>query len=213
MVDTQTTNAVSYRLGVLEDRINSLDANVNSSRLRTKDATSNLESLYESIFGHLQALAEQVSALTGEPLIAAAVTSVRARRAMRPAAEDREQPALTPGQQAMVPSFFPEAFDSDDGGNHETCTLEDMRIMGTDTCEHACTAAEEYSQVSLAAGSTEVGYPTEAELAYDNLKELLVQHMNATSTQFEILREQRAGASECFGTLASRCGSWACDGH
>ena len=81
----------------------------------------------------------------------------------------------------------------------EVISLQEIAVGPSDTFtvdEPTAPDMLNNSGISLAAGSTDVGYPTEAEVATDSLRELLVQHMNETTKQLESLPAQSSSAAE-----------------
>lgn len=181
MVDSRLQpRTVDDRLRVLEERVNNLDANYVASKKKISDMHADYDFRYSSLLGQIDMLNTQLAALTGEPIVAAAAATTKARRAMRPEAGEAV------------------------GKSIEECALHDAEPQRAEQTEMPALAhdvSDPSSPVpsphaSLAAGSTDVGYLDPTGLAIDSLRELLVTHMTETAQRFERLHEQRQGAAE-----------------
>ena len=140
---------------VVEDRVNNLDVWLSAQQTKHNDLEANHAFQIAALKGQLQQVGERMRELSGEPMVAAAITSVKARRAMRPETCDLTQPPLTPAQLAMVPSS-PGSAVTGASQNHDGDVA----------------TADDDVQYSLAAGDTPIAPKHAFEDALGNLQDL-----------------------------------------
>ena len=172
MVDANSIAAVSARLHALEDRFNSLDVNVASSRSRMSSQINDVEATVSaaqfqisSLDSRVRSQDERLSLLTGEPLVAA---SVKARRAMAPEAPDTSE--------------------EDEGEGEEAVALHELEIKQAETST-VVTASGRYEADS---SNDNVGYLSDVEIALDSVRAMQAEHMADTAKQVGQLREQQS---------------------
>ena len=91
------------RLKVIEDRVNNMDVFLTMQRRKYNDLEASTSFQIAALKGQIEYTDGRMRELSGDPMVASGVLSVKARRAMRPEAEDRPQAPLTEAQQALAP--------------------------------------------------------------------------------------------------------------